>query len=189
MNFPGRLHEVLLIFVEGIMDKKQTIVMIAIFIFGGLAGGYITKIFLPTIQTLESSPIEVIREVLVNPEKLAVVLHEPYPVAAEIVKEIATAKPRDTPVVTADKTIVVREIQTIQPTVSTPTTTTTVIPPVTLQPINKYYDITLDRKYSIGALYTNHGIAGTVSVAPNKNLAVNVIYGKDLYGGGVAIRF
>lgn len=51
------------------------------------------------------------------------------------------------------------------------------------------YKINLDRKGEFGGVITNHGLALFLGFAPNKDISVKAIYGKDLYGTGVTKRF
>lgn len=156
------------------------IIVLIVFIIGCLAGGYAVKKYMPTINTITSEPITVTKEVLSDPITLTKIIKEPYAVTSEIVREIEVEKPSQTPIVNADKVLVTKDIQTItdQKTNS-----------VTQQPINKYYNITLDRKYELGMISTNHGFAYEIGVNPNKNTAINVIYGSNIKGAGLSLRF
>jgi len=156
------------------------IIVLIVFIIGCLSGGYAVKKYMPTINTISSEPITVTKEVLSDPITLTKVIKEPYAVTSEIVREIEVTKPSQTPTIDPDKVLVTKDIQTIQD----PKTNA-----VMQQPINKYYNITLDRKYELGMVSTNHGLAYTVGVNPNKNTAINVMYGKDIKGAGLSLRF
>lgn len=150
------------------------------FIIGCLFGGYAVKKYIPTINTITSEPIIVTKEVLSDPVTLTKVIKEPYEVAKEIVKEIEVAKPSQASINEPDKVLVTKDIQT---------TTDAKTNVITQQPINKYYNITLDRKYELGMVSTNHGFAYTIGVNPNKNTAINVMYGSNIKGAGLSLRF
>lgn len=160
--------------------KNVIIVILIVFIIGCLSGGYVVKKYMPTINTVTSDPITVTKEVLSDPITLTKVIKEPYAVTSEIIREIDVTKPSQTAIVDPDKILVTKDIQT---------TTDTKTNVVTQHQINKYYNITLDRKYEIGMVSTNHGFAYTVGVNPNKNTAINVMYGKDIKGAGLSLRF
>lgn len=96
------------------------------------------------------------------------------------------------PTIDEAATIVTEQIKnkdtTLPPIALENTDRTAVVPNETQQKVD-VYKINLDRKGEFGGVFTNHGPALLIGIAPNKDISVKAIYGKALYGAGVTGRF